>query len=171
MKKPLTITFLTFLLAITSFAQTSTDKNVEIKYDKFKDRTTVSLKLPIVNNPLQSEELYLGMTSAFNGNKPTSIPDSVYSFFLSVTKTKQYSLSHSWIVLADEERIRLGDGQYLGEGGELKAAEVIIYSLSSENLKKIASAKKVEMQLGSKEFALTDSQLASLKEFYKQLVP
>lgn len=170
MKNILTITFLTLLLLVPSYAQTTADKNIEIKYDKFKDRTTVSLKLTITEK-LPIEELLFALTNSFEGKKQTSMPSDISGFFLSVTKEKQYSISHSWIVLADDERIKLGDGMYQGEANDSRAAEVIIYSISSENLKKIANAKKVEMQLGSKEFTLTELQLASFKEFYKQIVP
>ncbi len=94
------------------------------------------------------------------------------SFFLSISKKKQYSTSHSWIILADEERVKLGDGEYQGGGGnDSKAAEVIFHSISLENLRKITNAKKVEMQLGNTEFTLTESQVKTLKEFYRQITP
>jgi hypothetical protein len=149
-------------------------KAVEVKYDKFKDTTSVTLTLQLIKKVAllsTGEDLSLSLVSSFDGKKPTLMPDDINGFFLSVSKKKQYSNSHSWIVLADDERIRLGDGVYKGEEGAVRAAEVIIYSISLANLKKIASAKKVETQIGNAEFTLTEPQLQSLKDFYKQIIP
>ena len=166
MKNLLTTILLMLLLMTASYAQTTTSKDLEVEYDKFKDSTTVTLKLPIM------EGLLLVLIDSFSGKKRLSMPDNVLTTFMSVSDQKQFYISHSWIILADDERIRLGDGLYTGgTTASSRATEVILYPVSQENLKKIANAKKVEMQLGSKEFALTESQITSFKEFYKQLTP
>jgi hypothetical protein len=167
MKNTLITTLLIFLLSVSSLAQGVKPGEPETKYDKFKDETNITVVIQLSETSIENLSLTLG--TSFSGKKPPSAPKDIISFFLSVNTRKQYSISHSWIILADEERIKLGDGEYQGTGSSTKAAEVIFYSMSPENLRKIANAKKVEIQLGNKEFTLTESQVKNLKDFYERV--
>lgn len=62
----------------------------------------------------------------------------------------------------------------LSEGelyGAATTVELLSFSISLEDLKKIANAKKVEVQVGRAEFTIDNSKLESINEFYKQLIP
>jgi hypothetical protein len=173
MKNILIITLLIFLLSVSSIAQSPKPGEPETKYDKFKDKTTVTvviqLSKTLIIGGVLIEDLSLTLATSFNGRKPPSEPKDITSFFLSVNTRKRYSFSHSWIILADEERVKLGDGEYEGTASGAKVAELIFYSMSRENLKKVANAKKIEMQLGDTAFTLTESQVKNLKDFYKEI--
>lgn len=170
MKNLIAITIFTLLFTISCFAQIDT-KGVETKYDKFKDKTTVTLMLEMNIRLVPKEDLVFGSSSSFDGKKPTSIPDKLVFTFISNSKIKQYEFSNSLIILADDERIRLGDAKYIGGTSSFEPSEIMIYTVSLENLKKIVAAKKIEMQIGKTEFALNDAQLNAVKEFYKQIIP
>jgi len=168
MKKLIAVTIFTLLLTISSFAQVLTEKDFEIparketKYDRFKDKTTVSLTIPITSI------FSLTFDNSYDGEKRTSPPTKVVASFMSLDISERYLISRSCIILADKERIRLDNGTYLSEG----EGEVLFFFLSLENFKKIANAKKIEMQLGSNnEFALGQSRIDAIKDFYKLLVP
>lgn len=171
MKNIITIAFLILLLSVPAFSQIAT-KGIEVKYDKFKDKTTVTLMLEVSVKLVPKEDLVFGSASAFDGKKPTSIPDKHVFTFISNSKLKQYEFYNSLIILADDERIKLGNAtSYIPGKSDFEPSEIMIYTLTSENLKKIVGAKKVEMQLGKTEFTLTEPQLEAIKEFYKQIIP
>jgi len=170
MKKILATTIFTLLLTISSFAQAVEFGKITTKYDKFKDITSLSLKLAISKDT--NEFFVLFINAAFDGKTPASSDKDIMFSFISMTSEKQPApASRSWIALADDERINLGNGEYTNTLISTTYASTMAYFVSEINLKKIANAKKVEMQVGSKEFALSESQIASLKELYKQLVP
>ena len=170
MKKLITVTLLTLILLTQAFAQKTTTKGVEIEYDKNKDVTTVSVMMSLTDDLLPSESLVFGSIDVFKGKiRTTATPEKVIVTFISISKKKQFSESRSWVALADDERIRLGNGEYVVESGNSGVAEILLYALSVENLKKMTDAKKVEMQVGNKEFTLSESQMVSLREYYKKL--
>jgi hypothetical protein len=170
MKKLITVAFLTLLLLTQAFAQKTTTKGVEIEYDKIKDMTTISVMLPLSDSLLPGENIVFGSLDVFKGKiRTTPVPEKVIVTFISISKKKQFSGSRSWSALADEERIKLGDGEYVVEANSGGVAEVLLYALSIENLKKIVDAKQVEMQVGNREFTLSELQMVSLREYYKKL--
>lgn len=168
MKKLITITFLTLLLLTQTFAQSSTTKGVETEYDRSKNKTTITVLLALTSST--GDNLIFGSIDSFSGKTRTSpTPDKVLVTFVSVSKQKQFSSSRSWGVFADDERIKLGEGEYISERGSSGEAELLLFALSVDNLRKIAKAEKVQMQVGKKEFTLTEAQLESLREYYKQI--
>jgi hypothetical protein len=149
------------LLTISSFAQISTKNGVSTEYDRFEDSTTVSVDFQL------ERKLSLTFSNTFDGKKRTSTPKNISISFISLDISEQYLYSYSCIFLVDDQRISLDSKHYIRQGdGELRS-----FSLTLEDLKKIANAKKVEMKLSSRIHILTESQLATLKEFYKQLIP
>lgn len=167
MKKLIATTIFTLLLTISSFTQVFTDRDFEsapekeTKYDKFKDETTTSLKFQLTRN------LSLTFDDTFEGKKRTSKLTEIRVSFISSDTNEGYLIARSCIFLADDNRIRLNDGNYLSAYG----GEALGFSISLENFRKIANAKKLEMQLGSREFGFSKTRLDAIKEFYKQLVP
>lgn len=171
MKNALATASLILLLFIPCLSQIDT-KGVEVKYDKFKDKTTVTLMLEVNIKMVPKEDLVLGSSSSFDGKKPTVIPDKHVFTFISNSKLKSYGFDNSLIILADDERIPVGNATtYIKGESEFEPSEIMIYSLSSNNLKKLAGAKSIEIQLGKAEFALNEKQLEAVKEFYKQIIP
>lgn len=63
-----------------------------------------------------------------------------------------------------------GDGEYEKDNSSA-VIETLKFTLKADVIKKLASGKKVEMQLGKNEFVFGESQLEAIKEFYNQLVP
>jgi hypothetical protein len=145
--------------------------NVVTKYDKFKDKTSVSLALQISGSPIPFEGLSLFVVTSFDGDKPKATPELIGFGLTAIGKSKQYSTSHSLICIADGERIRLGDGIYSGQMKESMSIELMFYMPESSFIQKIANAKKVEAQLGSTEFTLNENQLKLIKEFYSKVTP
>ena len=67
------------------------------------------------------------------------------------------SWKQQFIVLADGERLHLGDGFWEGSAGS--TTEIMSYTISRTDLEKLATAKVIEFQLGNFEgkFAANDS--------------
>jgi hypothetical protein len=125
-----TTTLLVLLLSTASFAQTY--NNIETEYDKFKDTTSVTLESRIFT------DLSFYLSSSFDGKNRTSMPKTVSAFFISLNKYDEYFTSYSCIFLADDKRIRLDAKKYIEN-------EISSFSLNTEDLKKIANSKKVEV--------------------------
>ena len=173
------------LTANSSFAQTaqpspSPDKeqtskrtfkhnqNVEEKYDKFKDKTSVTLKLRLLGDITNGLEVVL--TETFAGQKPVT-PTNFPVMFMATNKDLKYYLSHGLIFLVDGERIKFDDVKYTKLTYQGYFIEVMILAVPFNTLKKIVAAKKVEAQLGSTEFALSDDYLEAMRDFVSRVSP
>lgn len=147
------------------------NETIEEKYDKFKDRTSVTLNMQLIGEKLDG--LQILVTDSYEGNKPKPKTASEKSpiTFLAVGDDRKYKLFHSLIVLADGERIRLGEAAYLDLSMRSKYVETMIFAVTYDTFRKIINAKKVEAQLGETEFTFTEQQLEALRDFNSRIVP
>jgi hypothetical protein len=148
------------------------NETIEEKYDKFKDRTSISLNMQLIGVKLDG--LAILVTDGYEGNKPMpskNASEKLPLTFLGVGDERKYKLFHSLIILADDERIRLGDAAYLDLPIRTKYVETMIFAVPYDTFRKIINAKKVEAQLGDTEFTFTEQHLEALRDFYSRIVP
>lgn len=150
---PMKTLLLVLLIALPSFAQ-------KVEYDKFKDKTTVSGE-----SVRLERSIVMAVKASHDGQTPTEIRP--YLIFWSTSRSWSFLRSHGLIILADGERIDLGDGTHDGHvrgGRSVSVAEVMIYPISRSDLEKIVKATAVEMKLGFMEMKLEDKDKRGLRE-------
>lgn len=176
MNKMYTI-LLTVFLICTSFAAQKDRKlkHTVIEYDKFKDTTFVRVKpMSIGSYTFQAIAGGLEISAMFSskGQKITK-PETISLNIISISNGFKHfdERARKLIVLADGEQFDLGAMQIedMGRGPSFSRysgglVEVMSVSVPQESFAKIANAKKVEMQLGSKEFSLKNKHLDALRE-------
>ena len=147
----------------TSLAQLP--KDYSSKYDKFKDLTTISRKGSIIRAAKGSKEsrvaaIYFNPVLSHQGQTLQRNVQAFSLVFRSVSmlcRTWCFHGNSNLIVLADGERLHLGDGFWDGSAGS--TTEIMSYTISRTDLEKLATAKVIEFQLGNFEgkFAANDS--------------
>lgn len=140
---------------------------VDTKYDAYKELTSVEVKLePSFHEPYV-ESISAILFTVCEGRGPCSgQPTAALSFFSHASEWTFLRL-HALDILADEERIALGEGQHDGRvlSGRLLSENVYFGAVSRADLMKIASAKVVRVRLGTVEMTLATSDRAAIKEF------
>lgn len=176
MKGLTVLTTLTLLFSTVAFSQSASEfkarikaekvRNIEVTYDKFKDKTWISTKPVSLIPGLAS--LLAGIGEPGDGDEyPSTWNFEVYvsytgekleapqeSFALRVT-----SYSRGWIflrgdqtlyfLLDDKDRFEL---ESFDQNNEIRRGGVIetkFYEISRDHLRKILEAKKVEVKLGN----------------------
>ncbi|MEP7077076.1 MAG: hypothetical protein ABI878_14820 [Acidobacteriota bacterium] len=169
------ILLIILLLAIAGSAQTIQDrikalddsKTYAVKYDKFKDETTVTGR---VGFRLPKGHIIDTMELEMNGTFPGQTPNQ------DIAEFQCYFIQHysqSWVFLHDQHLIMLLDGVKVDfgqgkQGGEARLGGVdewVYFKISREDLQKIADAKTVEIQLASYEGRISQKTQPRLKAF------
>jgi hypothetical protein len=162
--------FLIFLFPILGFAQEPSKPEVQINYDKFKDQTLYLMSgMQVTGNTYEGIQIGAGFTCA---GKADCTPPAIGFYITTFVKGYNFFKNRELIILADENRFKLGDMHSMGrkelsEG--LVQYEILATPLSVDIFTKICNAKKVEMQLGNVEFELKDTHLEALRALSKQV--
>lgn len=137
---------LVLVLSIASFAQS-------VNYDKFDDKTTISGERVRVAGILMQPQ------AVEKDNK-------LYYFltFRSASNEWRFLRSRTLIFLADGERINLGEGQREGKIERRGVTERLLYSLTKDELTKLANSASLEMRLGMVEAKLDEREKKGMKE-------
>jgi hypothetical protein len=143
---------------------------LEQKYDKFKDKTSYSLRLLVKGDPIPFEGISILTNIEFDGKVfPTTKKEFSLLFINIEKKTRLHTTAPSLIFLVDNQRIKLENKLYVPDKDKPTLIEMAFYSLTLDNLKTFANAKVIEGQLGELEFTFTERQRQLLKEFYDKL--
>lgn len=146
-------------------------ETIEDKYDRFKDSTTVSVTMQLMGVKTNGLAMLLSDSYAGQGANRKPPTGNVLLSFVSAGDESHYKLFHSLIFLADDERIRMGDGVFIDLPLSYRVVESVTFGLPRDTLRKLASAKKIEFQLGPTEFTFSDSQLEAIRDFESRLNP
>lgn len=140
---------------------------IATEYDKFKDRTFITLNY-IAGGSTKPDKLYVYWS--YPGTVLTS-PDRVYMSFISSSKDWQFlSVRVVEMVLDANQRARFDatrDGQ-VGSGFVIENIDTI---LTLTQFLPIVNAKQVDVRIGSVEFALTAAQLEGLRDLASRMNP
>lgn len=139
------------LLAASTFARDKGNKIVEVKYDQFKDRTTVSVAGKVPNyerhKPLGVQDVKLALLYSCPGNRTDCHP-KVVGILLTHIAGLQWRLIHvdRIIFLADGKRIELQDVNW--DGNAATGVEGLSGIIAPDKLVELASAEEVSLQAG-----------------------
>lgn len=144
-------------------------KNFTREYDKFKDRTTVSRKDSIITGKAARVGALIFQPYLFYpGTSLGSDAGAEFAFlFTSVSRMCSgycFIRSHGLILMADGERIDLGEGDWDGNAG---GGESMYYEVPRASLEKLARASVVEFQLGGFEGKFAENDRTSVREILK----
>lgn len=147
---------------------------VEQRYDRFDDSTTQELEFKILSDEKSFSNLRLNLITKFSGKKP-ALDNSIVLTMISFDVSPIYSKSDNLIFLLGDERLKLNGLAYKSRNVDLysiqRIDERVSYSISQNDLKKIAYSKKNEAKFGSTEFTIKDESLKLIQNFYNKLVP
>ena len=149
-----------------SFA--TTELRLDETYDKFHDRTYVALE----GSRVKGDPLVFTAAYSYAGRTLVRPPTTLLLSFLSSSEQWRFREQHDLILLLDEaQRVTLPTtegGKALGSG---EVDEWVFATISVKTLSRLARAKRVEGQLASAEFQLTEAQLMGLRGIALRLVP
>jgi len=140
---------------------------VVVSHDRFEEKANVYLRSMIVSEG-NGVQLLLNVHGEYSGSP--NAPAQVNLVFMAITLTEyRYSGSCVLNAIADGEHLRfelavLKSGEIYGALKVQAIGRRIDYS----DFRKIARAKKVEMRFDQIEFALTEVQLATCRDFLKR---
>jgi hypothetical protein len=162
LSKPIAI-----LLTAISFTATASAQEAprfEQRYDRFDDVTRLAVKLgQVIKGSHHNVELQLVQSYHGEGRNGESIFLQLYLFSAS-DDGWVYRDHHDVTLLVDGERVRF-DPTHDGKVGKGYVMEHIFIPLSKAQLRKLASATKIEARIHRDEFELGRNQIAAIKEF------
>lgn len=159
--------------AVVSMAQEAS--KIESKYSRFDDKTLVQLDAGLVTGG-KYEGIRLSAAYTCLGKASTCKPDVVLLSLVVVLKKAVYDLPGNLVVLADGERLPLGNMGRLGLPVDIMPnwkimATFLGIKVPQATFLKIAKAKKVEMRLDVLEFELNTEHLSAFRDFASQMQP
>lgn len=175
----LAYTLLPFLLAISlniqQNSQSSGAGQIESRYDRDADMTTVQCELLEIGKG--APRLVVQANASFRGKEPNETAIfwlSLSSYRGSATRRTKPLFKETKTVLLymDSDRIEVPTKDYRNDFYELNRlfAEQARAELGRETLQKLLDAERLEGKWGEVEFKFSDDSLASLKEFISRQV-
>lgn len=156
-------------LTVSIKGQEAKPGEVEVKYDRFKDSTLISIE-PIPLFGTERNGLELSVVYGFSGQTPPATKTLIGFQFFSMSDRQKFALDRELIFLVDGERVRVGamslDTATVINGVVFEAMHI---GMSYSTFSKLANGKKVEGQVGATEFELKTEHLKSLREFASRM--
>ncbi len=141
---------------------------IETKYDPFKDQTDVVLN-PVVET-IGKTPANLMVNYLYPGKAP-SIPDLVSITFVSKSTDWQFLKNHDVILLLDGQERLNPTTTHDGEVGKGYVLEFVSAVVTTREFLQVANATKVQVQLFTTEFSLSDAQLEGLRDLASRMQP
>lgn len=154
------------LICVLCFSTTAQD--IKTEYDKFKDITSISFEGGYVLPPKTNQAPNVKMRTMFVFDGPkmrTKVPLFLMSFTAVCYRSCPFE-DAGLIFLADGEKVELSRVRSDLNTGHRPFTESLRFSITREDFEKIASAKKVELQIGWYEAEFNSKQLQGLAELW-----
>ena len=147
-----------------------TGPQIERKYDRFKDETTVRLNPQLIRQIARPrEELTLSAEATYKGERQIR-PKDVKLIFGSIAEQNVYHDEADVTFIVDGKRIKAGTAYMITALPSPNLVKVTLkLTLPFDTFLEIANGKDVEMQLGQTELKLAAKDIASLRVFASSL--
>ncbi len=191
-KSPLNIVF--FAGKVTSCQDSIKDSGrkgkpgVDIKYDKYKDLTVVSIEMIKIGRPLIGDKSgtrgiqpTIRFSGSYPGQKPAMPNDCKFEYHLMNRNMNYRGCTNDLYCFADGTPVELppakrsvrsvivdhypGPGDKKGRWGEAYAVEEILIMIPFSSVEKLSKSEKVEFKLCDTESTFTEKEMADLKIF------
>lgn len=160
---PAVISLMSVAFPATGYPQERKGELVKVEYDQDKDLTQISLN-PIIIASRKFEELRLGAVSAYPGKVKTR-PKEIALIFLSLSATdaNKYESARKLTIVADGERIAIGEAQRTKQAQSGLFIESMMVSIPTDLFLRISWSKEVTLKLGFTEIALSPAHITILR--------
>ncbi|MBA3712826.1 MAG: hypothetical protein H0W76_10315 [Pyrinomonadaceae bacterium] len=148
---------------------------VEVKYDGFKDETTVKLNGLLISVKGRAEQkLSLDLEAKFKGERPPAlgtlaIEEEASAVFTSVWREGIYPRQPELVIIIDGKRQIIEPSTARSDYSRLSQDKIItqtiLTSVSAETLRRITDARTAEMKLGDTELVVDAATLEALRKF------
>jgi hypothetical protein len=161
---------LTCVVAATALGQEkrtdSTEQQIERKYDRFKNQTTVKLKPQVIRQVAQPrEELSLAFEATYKGESPAR-PKEVVWIFDSVSERYLYHNEAEVIFIVNGKRIEAGTAYMATTLPSPNLVKVTLkLTTSFDRLAEVAAGKNVELKFGKTEISLAGKSMTALRSY------
>lgn len=144
----------------------STSQQIERRYDRFKDQTTVRLKSLLIRQIARPrEELSLSVEATYKSEQPTRPKDVRLIFESAAGRYLYYDKAEAHFIV-DGKRIDAGAAGMMNALPSPNLVKVTLaLTLPFDTFVEIANGKGVELKLGPTELRLSEKDLASLRAF------
>ena len=178
-----------FLPAVYSVGQTTGDasktepkpnSHIKSKYNKSKDETTVTLKTLQLSSSMNREvtresevgQLDLDLYFTHPGQQLTKPAEAVTLTFKGTQKNQLWQRGQNLIaVLNDQTALMLGTTSYKSSSQTFYFEELMAISVPYDAVRKIADAKTLAFQLGSRNVRIKDDQLEDIRALVAKMSP
>jgi hypothetical protein len=186
---------LVFSLALgfgtTGFAQNSksdadsktgakTNNHIKVKYNQSKNETTVTLKTMALSNSMNKEftresefgQLDLDVYFTYQGQQLAKPADSLVLKFKGTSKNILWQRGQNLVaVIDDQNALLLGPTKYTSTNQTFYFEEILTISVPYEAMQRIASAKTLTFQLGTRNIRITADQFQDLCALVSRMAP
>lgn len=157
------------LACVSALAQNQPPvSSISVDYDRFKNVTTESVTVrPMLADDDELPRLFVDASFTYRGRKLRAAPMTFF-FSLKWIGPARFEAKNSFIALVDGERVRLADMRRYERRLNYEALGV---DIPYRTFVRIAGAKKVEMQVGTVAFELTDRGMKEMQELATRAKP
>lgn len=157
-------------ITILVFGLTISGQTVERKYDRFKDKTEISIPLGKTGMDANFNSLSLSLTAVVSGEVIPSDPPVFMSLVITSREWKLLRADLTLRAIVDGERITVGEFtrnySNVYRGATMEGA---IMPVTTATLRKLVDGKKVEFQFLGSETTFTQGEIDRIKMFLDAL--
>jgi hypothetical protein len=145
------------------------EDKVEVKFDRFKNQTTVNF--PSVKRLVARADSHLTPEwfASFAGQTPSTIPSILSLTFWKYNKTWQYLRCHSLAILADGASVQLPPAKHDGDVRQGYVSERITVIVSLATARKLSESHLVEFKVCNTEGRFSEGDLQGLRDVIKAI--
>jgi len=156
------------------------NNHIKTTYNQSKDETTVTLKTLDLSGSMNKEMTYasefgnldLEVSFVHKGKQPNSKVDTATFKFKGQAKNPMWMKAQNFaLVIDDATGLVLGPTSYRSSSETFYIAEVMSIAVPYEAMQRIATAKTLAFQLGTRTVRITTDQLADLKAMAATMTP
>lgn len=157
-----------------------TNSHIKIKYNRSKNETTVSLKTLQLTGAMNREvnrdseygQLDLDLQFTHPGQELTTPADTLTLTFKGTQKNQMWQQGQSLIAIIDDQTaLMLGATNYKSNSQTFYFEEFMAISVPHEAATKIANARSLAFQLGSRNVRIKDDQLQDIRALVARMTP
>lgn len=152
------------LMAVVIFYPYNSFAEIEIKYDRFRNRTVVQIDPEKVAKVAKSSAFVL--IGGYDGQTPSRPAICSLGFYLR-SQSWRFLDCHPLYCLADGRPVQLPPSKHSGLTGEGYVIEQIFVRIPFSIVEQLSKCKKIEFKLCNTELSLSSYEMEDLKTFVK----
>ena len=179
------LTVILLVAGITAAAQPSSqtgkpNPHIKSKYNKSKNVTTVTLKTLSLSNSMNREfsreseagQLDLDVYFTYPGEQLTKPAAEASLTFKSTQKNQLWQTGQNVVaIINDDTALVIGQSAYKSNSQTFYFEELMSVTIPYDTMKKIAAAKSLRFQLGTRNISIKDDQLQDLRDLVATMAP